>query len=121
MKWKSVQFDNRIGPNGGHLLSIANESRILYLGGFDKNGYKLDTIYELIEDKYWKLWPVKLPVPIGNDILITLPTKATKKCHVLKFPLGTILQYYKIVLKINLQSNLQEIWSPMALTSTAKG
>ena len=79
MKWKRVTLDNRIGPNGGQLLSIANDSKILYLGGFDQNRNKLNTIFELIEDKYWKLWSAKLPVPIGNDTIITMPPSSIKK------------------------------------------
>ena len=77
-QWKKVLSDERSNPHGGHLMSFANNTRILYLGGFDENDIKTETVYELIEDKYWKLWDQRLVMPIGNDTVINIQTLDNK-------------------------------------------
>ncbi len=99
--WSKIVSSERFFGFGGHLIrylnnkidpteiikiihqincfSLANQSRILYLGGMTLNGSKTDSIYELI-DYTWTLWPVKLPEPIGNDIVTPIPSNEIKKC-----------------------------------------
>ena len=70
-------------------MSFKNETRILYLGGFDVNGNKLKTIYELVDSKSWILWSQQLPLPIGNDTIIGMDSKLVGSCHPPSIPLGT--------------------------------
>ncbi len=88
--WTKVKSDQRSNPKGGHLMSFANQTRILYLGGFDENNTKTYTVYELIDDKYWKLWDQKLIMPIGNDTIINIPPGGIKSC---KAPNGKYINY----------------------------
>ncbi len=101
--WNKIQEDTiKAGP-GGHLISFENDTRILYLGGFHINGTKLRTIYELVNDDHWMLWSKELPLPIGNDTFLALPTKFSKKCHPPSTPYGKIsshMTYFYTILKV---------------------
>ena len=68
LKWQKLTNDEtRIALYGGVTISVPNKSRILYLGGFDENGKKLQTIYELFHYDDWKLMNgVKLPHPVTS-------------------------------------------------------
>ena len=71
-QWYKVQMDDtRLAVDFGVAISAANDARILYLGGIDANKTKLNTVYELIEDKEWVLRP-EASLPIGsmtNDLM----------------------------------------------------
>ena len=56
LTWTKVESDSRKALYAGDIISVANNSRILYLGGFNKQKEKLKTIYELTKDNNWKLW-----------------------------------------------------------------
>lgn len=85
--WKTVLVDDRKTTLGGDVMSFANQSRVLYLGGFDTSGKKLKTVYELIEDKYWDLWTAELVWPIGNDTIVPMKVNPDS-CQTPSFPLG---------------------------------
>ena len=86
--WNKIQEDTiKAGP-GGHLLGFENDTRTLYLGGFDINGNKLRTVYELVNDNHWKLWSQQLPLPIGNDTIISMNPKFSENCQPPSFSLG---------------------------------
>lgn len=88
LMWHKIYFDSYLIGRGGHMISFDNASRILYLGGFDVNEEKSKIIHELIGDEYWETWSVKLPVPIGNDTIISIPNKASLTCTKQKTSLG---------------------------------
>ena len=85
--WKTIISDNRKVTLGGTVLSIANETRILYLGGFDSDGKKSKTIYELIDDSHWVLWTAQLMWPIGNDTIVQMNINSYS-CQTPTLPLG---------------------------------
>ncbi len=87
-KWKKVVKDERKAIIGGHVMSTANQTTVLYLGGFDSNGVKLNTIYELKEGKLWEAWRVNLPLPIGNETIIPITT-GQYKCKKPSYPNGS--------------------------------
>ncbi len=69
LKWKQVQNDdNRLALYGGHAISVANNTRVLYLGGIDENLNELNTIYEFDgEHEIWKEFQgPKLPVNVTS-------------------------------------------------------
>ena len=88
LTWDKVQEESSFPGPSGHLLSFENDTRILYLGGFDINGNKLRTVYELIDNNHWKLWSQQLALPIGNDTIINVDPKFSTKCQPPDISLG---------------------------------
>ncbi len=68
LKWRRLENDvSRKALFGGVALSVANNSRVLYLGGFDEHRRRLKTIHELTSNNVWTLWPdVELPYPVSS-------------------------------------------------------
>ena len=88
LTWTKIQEDSRLAGPGGQLLAFANDTRILYLGGFDNNGNKLRAVYELVNNNHWMLWSQKLLLPIANDTIIKLDPKFGTNCNPPSIPLG---------------------------------
>ena len=56
--WRKLEDESgRKSLKAGIAISIANDTRVLYVGGRDKYGLKLNTVYELIGTDYWKEIP----------------------------------------------------------------
>ena len=72
LQWEVNQWtDKRVTIAGGTALSIANNTRVLYLGGFVGNTtVRSNRIYEFDMSYGWKLWTSKLPVQTANTILM---------------------------------------------------
>ncbi len=96
-EWILVQNDNLTSPGpGGSLMSFENQTKILYLGGFDSNGNKLRTVYELKDDDLWHVWPEKLTIPIGNDTVVRLDPGFVNKCKTPSLSIGNIPGVIKV-------------------------
>ncbi len=75
LTWKEAQNDNnRNALYGGHAISVAENKRVLYLGGLDRNNNELNTIYEFDSElEAWKIFDgPKLPVNVTSR---TAPTE----------------------------------------------
>ncbi len=51
---------------GGHAISVANNTRVLYLGGIDANNNELNTIYEFKSETWIEFQGPKLPVNVTS-------------------------------------------------------
>ncbi len=89
LQWTLLNNDNGQLPGpGGSLLSFQNHTRILYLGGYDYEGNKLRTVYELKDDNKWDVWPEKLMVAIGNDTVVHAGSEFISQCESPSLPIG---------------------------------
>ncbi len=63
-QWSKLDDDvDRLAVEGGVAVSVANNSRVLYLGGISITLEKLNTVYELVDHERWKLLEdAQLPV-----------------------------------------------------------
>ena len=66
LKWSKLRKDvHRSSLYGGVAISVANDTRVLYLGGINANETTLRTVYELV-DYEWVLKPeAELPLPMS--------------------------------------------------------
>ncbi len=69
LNWTRMNDDLRPQPLGGHVLTFANRTRLLYLGGAANNFEKgLRTIYEYEGQVLgWRRWANSLPVPLSDN------------------------------------------------------
>ncbi len=71
LKWSTLDEDNdRLAISKGTLISVANETRVLYVGGHTEQRKWINTVYELIAYKKWILRPEAI---LPNDYITGNP------------------------------------------------